>query len=286
MADPNADSAFLPTDFDPSRPTVLIAGSGRYPELLVEQFQARRWPVRLVGFPGETHDSLIARLPSTDSALIKVGQVGKLLKHIRWFEAGYALMAGQITPGRLFKGLHPDFKAISILGRLKERNAETLFGAIAAEIEATGVQVLDARAGLDGHLATTGPMTRGPRQPDADALAFGIKIARHSASADIGQGVVVAKGTVLAVEAFEGTNRMLERAGTFGAKDTLFVKTVKAHQDFRFDVPVFGLQTLEAMQAARIPAAALQAGAVIMPDKDRVIAAADRAGITLVGFEA
>ena len=119
---------------------------------------------------------------------------------------------------------------------------------------------------------------------EPEHLAHGIEIARESARLDIGQGVVVSQGTVLAVEAFEGTNAMLARAGAFGAKDTLFVKTGKTKQDNRFDVPVFGLQTLQVMGDANLSAAALEAGAVILLDKPAVLAQAKKLGIGLTGF--
>nr|WP_267908216.1 LpxI family protein [Cerasicoccus arenae] len=120
--------------------------------------------------------------------------------------------------------------------------------------------------------------------PDGDTLDHGVKIAREMARLDVGQGVVVNRGSVIAVEAFEGTDAMLQRAGSFGAKETLFVKTVKPHQDYRFDVPVFGEQTLDVMAQAGIRAAALEADNVIMLDKDAVLASAKKQGVTLIGF--
>lgn len=217
--------------------------------------------------------------------MLKVGQLGAMLKALRDFDAGSALMAGQITPRRLFKGLHPDLKATKILFSLKRRNAETIFGAIAKEIEALGIALLDARAFLDDQLASPGCMT-GRRFPiESDYLEHGVQIARECARLDIGQGCVVRKGTVLAVEAFEGTDEMLRRAGTFKTDEALFVKTVKARQDWRFDVPCFGLRTLETMRAAQLSAAALEAGKVIVLDKAAVLEQARAWGIHLFGFE-
>ncbi len=283
---PSLPSRFLPPDFDSARPIAIIAGQRRYPILIHEQLTAAGLPTRLIAFEGETDEALWNAFPNEHRARIKVGQVGHLLKALRKLGAGYALMAGQITPRRLFHGLHPDLKAIRLLAALKQRNAETIFGALANEIQKLGLTLLDARAGLDEHLATAGLMVKGKRLPDAESLAFGQRIARDCARLDIGQGVVVARGTVLAVEGFEGTDPMLERAGTFGAREALFVKTVKPAQDYRFDVPVFGLQTLETMQRAGLRAAALHTGQVILLDKPRVLDAARAAGITLLGFEA
>jgi DUF1009 family protein len=193
-------------------------------------------------------------------------------------------MAGQITPRRLFKGLHPDLKAATLLLTLKRRNAETIFGAICTEIEALGITLLDARSFLDDQLASAGCMTGRSFPIEDDYVEHGIHIARESARLDIGQGCVVRKGTVLAVEAFEGTDEMLRRAGGFESGEALFVKTVKARQDYRFDVPCFGRKTLETMREAKIGAAALEAGKVIMLEKPAVLAQARDWGISLLGF--
>jgi len=277
-------SAFLPANFDPRRPLALIAGQGLYPVLVAQAARRAGVPLRLIAFEEETSPDLVASFADTDRCTLLVGQLGKMLKALRDFDAGCALMAGQIAPRRLFKGLHPDLKAVRILASLKRRNAETIFGAIAREIEATGVTLLDARAFLDDHLATPGCMTGRSFPIERDYLDHGIQIARECARLDIGQGCVVRQGTVLAVEAYEGTDEMLRRAGTLKTDHTLFVKTVKARQDFRFDVPCFGLRTLEAMREARVAAAALDAGKVIMLDRPAVLAQAKTWGISLLGF--
>jgi len=278
-------SAFLPADFDPRRPLALIAGQGLYPQLVAAAVRAAGVPLKLVAFEEETPPELFASFDARDRRMIKVGQIGAMLDALREFAAGYALMAGQITPRRLFKGLHPDFKATKILLTLKRRNAETIFGAIAQEIEAIDVRLLDARAFLDPQLASAGCMTGRKFPIDRDYLDHGIQIARECARLDIGQGCVVRKGTVLAVEAFEGTDEMLRRAGGFKTDEALFVKTVKTRQDWRFDVPCFGLRTLEAMREAHLAAAALEAGKVILLDKPAVLEQARAWGISLFGFE-
>lgn len=282
---PSPLSAFLPPDFDPRRPVALIAGQGRYPALIAENVRAAGVPVRLIAMEDETSLELQASFAETERALIKVGQVGAMLKALKKFEAGHAIMAGQVSPRRLFSGLHPDLKAIAILATLKRRNAETIFGAIAKEIEDIGVRLLDARAFIDAHLATPGQMTKKKLGIDRDYVEHGLHIARECARLDIGQGCVVRKGTVLAVEAYEGTDEMIRRAGTLKTDECLYVKTVKARQDYRFDVPCFGLKTLESLDAANIRAAALEAGRVILIDKPAVLARADQLGIALHGAE-
>jgi DUF1009 family protein len=277
-------SAFLPAGFDLQRPVALIAGQGLYPVLVAQAIRRAGVPLRLIAFDGETSPELVASFPEAERRVLLVGQLGKMLKALDEFGAGYAYMAGQITPRRLFKGLHPDLKATKILLSLKRRNAETIFGAIAGEISALGVTLLDARSFLDDHLATPGLMAGRSFPIEQEYLDHGIHIARECARLDIGQGCVVRKGTVLAVEAFEGTDEMLRRAGALKSDGALFVKTVKARQDYRFDVACFGQRTLETMREAGLTAAALESGRVILLDRPAVLAQARIWGISLLGF--
>jgi DUF1009 family protein len=281
---PTPLSAFLPPTFDPKLPVALIAGKGIYPALVARAARAAGIPMVLIAFEDETSPELVASFPEPDRHSVHVGQVGKTLRILEKSGAGYALMAGQVTPRRLFDGLKPDLKAAQILLSLKRRNAETIFGAVAKEIEALGVRLLDARAFLDDQLATPGCMTGGKFPIERDYLDHGIHIARECARLDIGQGCVVRKGTVLAVEAFEGTDEMLRRAGGLKAGETLFVKTVKGRQDYRFDVPCFGMKTLETMRDAGLKAAALESGGVIILDRESVLERARSWKISLLGF--
>ena len=277
-------SAYLPETFDPRRAVALIAGQGIYPQLVAASARRAGVPLKLIAFEGETAPELVASFQEADRQSVRVGQVGKTLRLLEKFGAACAIMAGQVTPRRLFSGLQPDLKAAQILLSLKRRNAETIFGAVAREIEALGIRLLDARAFLDDHLATPGCMTGGRFPIDKDCVDHGVHIARECARLDIGQGCVVRKGTVLAVEAFEGTDEMLRRAGSLKADDALFVKTVKARQDFRFDVPCFGMKTLETMRESGIRAAALEAGGVIILERPAVLETARSWGIGLLGF--
>lgn len=278
-----APSRFLPADYDPRKPIALIAGQGQYPIRVAAAIRRAGVPLRLIGFEEETPADLIASFPEKERRILLVGQLGKMLDTLEDFGTGYALMAGQITPRRLFKGLHPDLKAARMLFSLKRRNAETIFGAIAEEIAKLGVALVDARSFLDDELATVGAMTGKFPVPD-EYLGHGIHIAKECARLDIGQGVVVRKGTVVAVEAFEGTDAMLRRAGEFKTDHLVFVKTVKPAQDFRFDVPVFGLRTLESMRDAGIECAALEAEKTIVLDRARVIEQARAWKIHLWGY--
>ena len=277
-------SRFLPENFDSSKPLTLIAGKGAYPILLAERARSAGVSIRLIELGGETSEELINSFPDHERSAVKVGQIGKLLKELKKFNSGYAVMAGQVTPGKLFRGLHPDLKAIRMLAGLDRKNAETIFGAIGNEIEKAGVHLLDARVFMDQDLAEQGLLIKGKEKIEPDHLAHGIEIARENARLDVGQGVVVSQGTVLAVEAFEGTNAMLERAGKFGAKNCLFVKLGKPSQDTRFDVPVFGSKTLQTMRDGGVRNAALEIGSVLVLNKPESIIEAKKLGIGLTGF--
>jgi DUF1009 family protein len=277
-------SRFLPAGFSPASTVAVLAGKGIYPRLTIERLRAAQIPVKLVAFEDETDPALAASFPAADLAWIKVGQLGHLLSALKRFRAACSIMAGQITPRRLFNGLVPDLKALMILSSLKEKNAATIFGALAREMTKIGVTPLDARAFLDDQLAAPGCMTPRRSAVSPDTLAHGVRIAKEIARLDIGQGVVVSGGTTLAVEAFEGTDKMLKRCAALGAKEPLFVKTVKPAQDYRFDVPCFGMNTLESMVEGGVRHAALEAGKVLMLDKEKVIERARQLDITLLGY--
>jgi DUF1009 family protein len=153
-----------------------------------------------------------------------------------------------------------------------------------SEIESIGISMLDARSFLDDQLATEGLMTHGKLQAAPSDIEHGIRIAKGMAELDVGQGVVVRRGTVLAVEAYEGTDPMLQRAGTFKTEDLIFVKTVKRTQDYRFDVPVFGERTLDVMHESGIRSAALESDSVLIIDKQCIIEKAQSLKIELYGF--
>lgn len=277
-------SKYLPTGCHTNSRITLIAGRGHYPELTRLRATSAGIPLSLLQLEGETREDLCEKFAPDEMRTVKVGQIGKLLKSLKALRTTHVVMIGQIQPGRLFKGLHPDLRAIKILASLKEKNAATIFGAIVREIESIGVEILDARAFLDNDLADPGLMTRGKQKADSDYLAHGIRIAREVARLHIGQGVVVRKGTVLAVEAFEGTDEMLKRGGSFKTDQKIFVKIPHPDHDYRFDVPVFGLQTLQSMIEAGIGTAALAAGKTVILDKEEVLQKANKEGVELIGF--
>lgn len=280
----DALSQFLPKGFQSEDGICLIAGKELYPELIAQRMRSLGVRTSLVAYEGETRDSLYDSYPDEERVRIKVGKLGKMLKTLKSYNVKWALMAGQITPGRLFKGLHPDLKAVALLAKLKEKNADTIFTAISNEISNIGIELLDARAFLDDQMASHGPMTAIRNKVRPEFIEHGIEIAKEIARLDIGQGVVIRKGTVVAVEAFEGTDRMLKRAGSFQTNQLIFIKTVKLGQDYRFDVPVFGMRTLEVMQEAGIKHAYLEANKTIILEKEQVLKSASKWGIQIVGY--
>ena len=276
-------SQFLPTDFDATAKIAILAGKGVYPQLVVDELVKLQIKTTLIAFEDETSPDLISQFSSDNVETINVGQLGKLLKSLKKHNVKYAIMAGQITPKKLFKGLKLDLKAMLVMATLKRKNAETIFGAIANELSKIGVNMLDARSFLDESIAPKGFFTGKKWSVSDDYLQHGMTIAREMARLDVGQGCVVARGSVLAVEAWEGTDQMIERAGQFDAKDALFAKTVKPNQDYRFDVPVIGERTIRKLAKANIKNVAIEAGKVIILEKDKVRTLAEENDIKIFG---
>lgn len=262
----------------------LVAGRGDYPSLFVRE--AKRAGVEhlaVVALRGETRDELAELADSFDWT--HVGQLGKAIGILRAHRVQGVVFAGQIRPARLFGDIRPDLRAAGLLAKLALKNAESIFGAVAAEFEKDGLTVLPATSYLEHHLAAAG--ANGRHQPSKAQLAdiaYGRRIADEISRLDIGQTVVVKKGTVLAVEAFEGTDPAIKRGGELGKGDVTVVKVAKPGQDLRFDVPCIGLRTVESLREAGAGVLALHAGHTLLLDKPRVIAALDQARIVCWGL--
>lgn len=260
----------------------LIAGNGVYPQLLAQS--ARRAGVaRIVAaaFQGET-DSKLSDIVD-EMEWMRVGQLGRLTKYFANAGVRQAIMAGQIAPKNLFE-FRPDMKALVVLARLKRRNAESLFGAIADELAKVGVELLPATTFMDDALAGAGLLGGRPlsRREEAD-VEFGFTIAKEVSRLDIGQTVVVKGGTVLAVEAFEGTNEALKRGAALAKSGAVLIKVSKPNQDLRFDVPVIGSETLRIAAEAKIRVIAVEAGRTLLLEKEALIAAANASETSVVG---
>jgi UDP-2,3-diacylglucosamine hydrolase len=262
----------------------IIAGNGVYPRLLADS--ARRAGVKKIvaaAFTGETDPALTQHVDVIE--WMRVGQLSRLLKFFRDQEIHHAIMAGQIAPKNLFD-LRPDWKALLLLGKLKQRNAESIFGAIADELAKVNVNLLPATTFLEDFLAPPGLIAGAKlsRREEED-VDLGWKIARQVARLDIGQTVIVKDGTILAVEAFEGTNEAIKRGGALARKGAIMVKVAKPHQDIRFDVPVIGVETIRIAAEAKLRVIAIEAGKTLLLEKGSVIELANRAKISIIGRE-
>ncbi len=260
----------------------LIAGNGFYPRLAtLGAREAGVSRIIVAAFEGETDPALAGFVDEIH--WMKVGQLGRLIDAARKSGATASLMAGQIAPGNLFD-LRPDFHALILLAKLRERNAETLFGAVAGELEKAGVPLLPATTFLGEHLAGEG-LIAGPKPKTRilDDIAYGLVIAKEVSRLDIGQTVVVKKGTVLAVEGFDGTDATIRRGGELGSGEAVVVKVSKPRQDMRFDVPVIGPKTLETAASVGVTTIAMEAGRTLLLESNRLFELATQHHITLWG---
>lgn len=261
----------------------LIAGNRALPLVLARQ--ARAQGVRrlvAVAFEGET-DPALAELVD-DIVWIRVGQLSKLISAFTERGVTRCVMAGQIAPKNLFE-VRPDLRAMTLLLRLREKNAHTIFGAVAEELRKEGVELIEATPwlrplmpGPDFHL---GPKLTAEQRED---VAFGTRIAREISRLEIGQTVVVKRGTVLAVEGFEGTDACLTRGGELAGRDggAVAVKLAKPGHDMRFDIPCVGPQTLKTCAAVRIAVLALEAGKTLLLEQEECAALSRQHALSVV----
>lgn len=260
----------------------IIAGSGVYPLLLADAARvAGVKRLAVAAFKDETSQDIVNRADEIE--WLRVGQLGRLLNFFRDQKVEHAIMAGQIAPGNLFN-LRPDFKAMFLLARLKERNAESIFTAIGDQLAENGVELLPAATFLDHLLAPEGHIA-GPKlkEREAEDVSFGFGIAKQLSALDVGQTIVVKNGTVLAVEAFEGTNDAIRRGGSLGKRNAIVIKVTKPNQDMRFDIPVIGTETLKVANESKIRVIAVEAGRTLLLEKASLLDLADRHKISLVG---
>jgi DUF1009 family protein len=260
----------------------IIAGNGVYPRLLAEA--ARKAGVKKISaaaFTGETDPALQQHVDVLE--WMRVGQLNRLLTFFRTHDIHRAIMAGQIAPRNLFD-LRPDWKALMLLGKLKQRNAESIFAAIADELAKVNVDLLPATTFLEDSLAASGPIS-GPKlsRNEEDDVDLGWKIAKEIARLDIGQTILVRSGTVVAVEALEGTNDAIRRGGELARSGAVMVKVAKPSQDMRFDVPVIGLETIRIAAEARLRVIAVEAGKTLLLERDAIVDLANRSKISIVG---
>ncbi len=252
-----------------------------YPLLLARSARSAgvKWIVA-AAFTDETDPNLASLVDEV--VWLRVGQLGKLLSFFEKSGVGQAIMAGQIAPKNLFD-LRPDWKALLLLARLKRRNAESIFTAIASELQGIEVELLPATTFLECCIAVAG-LIAGPKlsRREEEDVDFGWKMAKEISRLDIGQTVVVRNGTVLAVEAFEGTNEAIRRGASLGRKKAIVVKVSKPNQDMRFDVPVIGVETVQIASEAQVRVIAVEAGRTLLLEREVLTDLAIRTHVSIV----
>jgi len=264
----------------------LIAGNGRFPFLALQGARGLGHDVTVVAVKEEAFPELegAARAAGADLHWVSLGHLGKCIKILKEAGISQAIMAGQVKHAKIFSGIIPDLTLLSVLTKLRARNTDALISAVAEVLRNEGIELLNSTAFLDPLLAKPGTLSR--REPTAEELedlAYGYRMADAIAGLDIGQTIVVKDKAVVAVEAMEGTDVVIARAGGIAGPGTRVVKVAKPKQDMRFDVPVVGVATVEAMTQAGATAITVDAGKTLIVDGERFFDAANLAGIAVVG---
>ena len=267
----------------------LIAGNGRFPFLALEGARRLGHDVTIVAIKEETSPALTeaaAADPPADLHWVSLGQVGKCIAILQGAGVTRAVMAGQVKHTRLFTGFIPDLTGLKLLGRLKTRNTDAVISAVADVLADHGIELENSTAFLRPLLAASGVLTARPPCADEQAdLDFGYRMADAVAGLDIGQTIAVKDRAVVAVEAMEGTDAVIARAGELAGPGVCIVKVAKPTQDMRFDVPVVGLPTLAAMEKAGARVLSVDAGRTLVLDGAEFYARADAQGAAVVGRE-
>jgi UDP-2,3-diacylglucosamine hydrolase len=275
----------------------LIAGNGRFPFLLLDAARANGLQVVVAAINEETDPEMNERA-AADSGIrvhwLSLGELSKLIDTLRGEGVTRAVMAGQVKHKQIFSGIRPDWRLAKLLLSLRTRNTDMLLGAIAKVLGDEGIELISSTQYLEPLLAKAGVLTlRSPNDDELKDIAYGRTVAQAIATYDLGQTVVVAAQACVAVEAMEGTDATISRAGELfrtldtGGETTLrraltVVKVAKPNQDMRFDVPVVGVATIEAMKAAGATCLAVEAERTLMFDPAAILSTADAAGISIV----
>ena len=264
----------------------LIAGNGRFPFLALEGARRLGHEVTIVAIREETSPALetaAAGDPPADLHWISLGQLGKCIAILRDAGVTRAVMAGQVKHTKLF-GIIPDVTALKVLRRLDTKNTDALITAVADMLADHGIDLENSTAFLQPLLARSGVLTgRAPTEDERADLEFGYRMADAIAGLDLGQTIVVKDRAVVAVEAMEGTDAVITRAGQLAGPGTRVVKVAKPAQDMRFDVPVVGVPTLNAMRDAGAMVLSVDAGRTLVLDGEAFYTRADAHGLTVVG---
>ena len=265
----------------------LIAGNGRFPFLALEAMKRLGHAVTVVAIREETSPALAAAAAADPPAAlhwVSLGQLGRCIAALKEGGVTQALMAGQVQHRRLFTRVMPDRLLLGVLRRLATRNTDALISGVADVLRDHGIELIDSTAFLAPLLARPGCLTaRRPTAGERADLDFGYRMADAVAALDIGQTIAVKERAVVAIEAMEGTDAVIARAGRLAGAGVSVIKVAKPKQDMRFDVPVVGLPTVEALRRSGAGLLSIDAGRTLVLDGGRMIEAADEAGIAVVG---
>lgn len=265
----------------------LIAGNGDFPFLVLEGARSRGIEMAVIAIREEASPELERKAPRLH--WVSLGELSRTIELLHQEGVRHAVMAGQVKHNKIFSSIRPDWKLAKLLLSLPVKNTDSLIGAVARVLEDEGIQLVNSTAFLGPLLAKQGVLTK--RAPDAEEAAditYGRQIARQIAGLDLGQTVVVRDRACVAIEAMEGTDETIERAGRIaGGKRIVVVKVSKPRQDMRFDVPVVGLRTIEVMRRCGATALGIDAGRTLLFERERLIAEADESAIAIeAGAEA
>jgi DUF1009 family protein len=262
----------------------LIAGNGRFPFLVLQGARSQGIDMAVIAIKEEADPELAKQTARIH--WVSLGELSKTIDLLHQEGVTQAVMAGQVKHSKIFSAIRPDWKLAKLLFALPKKNTDSLIGAVAKVLEDEGIQLVDSTLFLKPLLPDAGVLTkRAPNEEEAAEMAYGLGIARHIASMDIGQTVVVSSRACVAVEAMEGTDETIARAARIAAGKPLVVaKVSKPKQDMRFDVPVVGLPTISAMKAAGATALAIDAERTLLFDRDALIQAANDANISVQAF--
>ena len=272
----------------------LIAGNGKFPLLVLDAARSKGMEVIVAAIKEETTPE-IERHGASAVHWLSLGELSKLIDTFKAAGISRAIMAGQVKHKQIFSSIKPDWRLAKLLLSLTTRNTDSLIGAVTKVLGDEGIVLMNSTELLEPMLASAGVLTqRGPSDAEQTNITYGRAVAHHLARFDIGQTVVIAEAACVAVEAMEGTDAAIQRAGEIMKSPALgeepstlsrsltVVKVAKPNQDMRFDVPVVGLHTIETMQRSGASCLALDAGRCLMLDKDALLAAANEAGICIV----
>ncbi len=279
----------------------LIAGNGRFPFLLLDAARAHGLEVVVAAIKEETEPEMEVRAAADPGVRIywfSLGELSRLIETFHQEGVTRAVMAGQVKHKQIFSSIRPDWRLAKLLLSLRTKNTDMLLGAVAKVLSDEGIELISSTSYLEPLLATPGVMTeRAPSENEQKDIAYGRAVAQAVSGFDIGQTVIVASQACVAVEAMEGTDAAIERAGalmrtlaaegqasTFDRSLTV-VKVAKPKQDMRFDVPVIGIKTIETMERAGATCLAIEAGRTLIFDKDTMILRANAARIAMIALE-